>query len=69
MSRLVKCDRCGKYLDYSQAYEGRVKRFIETTNPALKLDKSFDLCSDCVKSFAEWLKSNWAFGSHRKEYE
>lgn len=57
MSRLVKCDRCGKYLDYSQAYEARVKRITEPANPALKLDKSFDLCSDCVNSFYEWFKS------------
>lgn len=69
MSRLVKCDRCGKYLDYPQAYEGRIKRFTEPANPALKLDKSFDLCLDCVKSFAEWLKSNWIFEGHRKDDE
>lgn len=57
MSRLVKCDRCGKYMDYPQAYEARVKRITEPSNPALKFDKSFDFCLDCVNSFAEWLKS------------
>ena len=57
MSRLVKCDRCGKYLDYPQAYQARIRPISEQANPALKPDKLFDLCSDCVNSLAEWLKS------------
>lgn len=59
MARYFTCDRCGEPIAGGrQSYYARGSAPNDRRDWAIRLpDKDFDLCPDCARDLAEWLKS------------
>jgi hypothetical protein len=54
--RIVRCDRCGQQVDsslYGVEKDGRLIR-----PPHWKYVDPLDLCTECYRSFQEWVKGS-----------
>jgi hypothetical protein len=57
MGRAYKCDRCGKFYDFTKCND-RVGIFIDYG--PYGGDRKIDLCDDCYSELIKWLNSsNW----------
>lgn len=55
----TKCDRCGKYFDYSDADTAdavALMKSVGRTDDYHQVYLPYDLCPECVKSFDDWFK-------------
>lgn len=74
MSRLIRCDRCGKeikpvkvprikYGFLGEPYDISLHQELEGYGPT---SKRFDLCYDCYKELKEWLGNKKVRATHEQ---
>ena len=63
LSRVIRCDRCGKRYDMNERYqtrggvEGSVLSGITTITGMGLRDESYDLCDECIGELLDWLRN------------